>query len=238
MDVKDYGYTISSIHVSECNVVARTLLLDLDGTLVDTVPDLAAALNRLMLKRGLPVFNRGQVASMVGDGVAVLVRRAFDAHGRLPDATALEEFAADYEANVAVESAAFPNVLQALEQLSGEGWQLAVCTNKPERAARSLLQALGLSSLMCAVGGGDSFAVRKPDPGHLQATLLQAAGTAVEAIALGDHRNDVMAANALGVRCIFAGWGYGAPGMAEGSTAVAADMLEAAQIANRLLPAR
>jgi phosphoglycolate phosphatase len=218
--------------------VARSLLLDLDGTLVDTVPDLAATLNRLMHSLGLAAFSRVQVASMVGDGVAVLVARALDARGRPPDPTAVAEFSADYEANVAVESTLYPNVPQALQRLAGDGWKLAVCTNKPERAARTLLQVVGVLPLLCAVGGGDSFAVRKPDPGHLRATLLLAMGTPAEAVVLGDHRNDVLAASQAGIPCIFAGWGYGSPGMAEGSTAVARDILEAARIAERLLPAK
>jgi phosphoglycolate phosphatase len=216
--------------------VARSLLLDLDGTLVDTVPDLAAALNRLMRSRGLPDFAWPRVASMVGDGVAVLVARAFDAHGLAPDVGAVAEFAADYEAHVAVESRLYPNVLQALERLAGEGWRLAVCTNKPERAARALLQHVGLLPLLCAVGGGDSFAVRKPDPGHLLATLVLAAGVPAEAIMLGDHRNDVTAARQAGIPCIFAGWGYGLPDMAAGCSAIAHDIREAASIAERLLP--
>jgi phosphoglycolate phosphatase len=214
----------------------RSLLLDLDGTLVDTVPDLAAALNRLMRARGLPPFSRQQVAAMVGDGVAVLVARAFDARGRPPDAAAVANFAADYQANVAVESTLYPDVLRTLERLAAGGWQLAVCTNKPEQSARALLQRLGLLKLMCAVGGGDSFAVRKPDPGHLQATLRQATGIPARAVVLGDHRNDVLAATGAGIPCIFASWGYGSPDMAEGSTAVARDIGQAAQIADRLLP--
>ncbi|MEA2790589.1 MAG: phosphoglycolate phosphatase [Acetobacteraceae bacterium] len=217
--------------------MARSLLLDLDGTLVDTVPDLAAVLNRLMHARGLPEFNRNQVASMVGDGVGVLVARAFNARGQPPDSTAVAEFSADYEANIAVKSTLYPHVSQALEALARDGWRLAVCTNKPERAARALLKALGLLPLMSAVGGGDSFPVRKPDPGHLRATLLLAMGTLDQAVALGDHRNDVLAAAGAGIPCIFAGWGYGSPGMPEGCTAIANDILEAVQIANRLLPA-
>ena len=214
----------------------RSLLLDLDGTLVDTVPDLTAALNRLMRSRGLPGFARPQVAAMVGDGVAVLVARAFEAHRRRPDANAIADFAADYEAHVAVESALYPDVLETLERMAADGWQLAVCTNKPERAARTLLRHLGLLPLMRAVGGGDSFAMRKPDPGHLLATLAQAAGTPAEAILLGDHRNDVAAAKLAGIASIFAGWGYGLPEMGAGCTAIARDIVEAAAIANRLLP--
>ena len=214
----------------------RTLLLDLDGTLVDTVPDLAAALNRLMQARRLPLFNAQQVAAMVGDGVAVLVTRAFAAHDRQPDAAAITEFAADYAAHAAIESKLYPGVLPALTGLAQEGWRLAVCTNKPEQAARTLLQALQVLPLFCAVGGGDSFPVRKPDPGHLLATLAQAAGTPDATLMVGDHRNDVEAARGAGMASIFAGWGYGSPGMSEGCTAVARDMPEAAAIANRLLP--
>jgi phosphoglycolate phosphatase len=216
--------------------VARTLLLDLDGTLVDTVPDLAAALNRLMQARGLAEFSHDQVAAMVGDGVAALVARAFAARELQPDARAVGELTADYTAHVAVESRLYPQVLPVLEGLAEQGWQLAVCTNKPERSARGLLHALGLLQLICTVGGGDSFAVRKPDPRHLLDTLAQAGGQADRAVMLGDHRNDVAAARGAGIPSIFANWGYGTAGMAEGSSSIARDMAEAAAIANRLLP--
>ncbi len=218
--------------------MARTLLLDLDGTLVDTVPDLAAALNRLMRSRGLPVFGPDQVAAMVGDGVAVLVSRAFAAYDRVPDATAVEEFSADYTTHVAVESRLYPGVLPVLTGLNGAGWRLAVCTNKPEQAARALLRAVGLLPLLRAVGGGDSFPARKPDPAHLRATLERAGGAADAAVMVGDHRNDVVAATAAGMPCVFALWGYGAAEMAAGSVAVAKDMAEVAVIAERLLAGR
>jgi phosphoglycolate phosphatase len=216
--------------------VPRTLLLDLDGTLVDTVPDLAAALNRLLGTRGLPALTLEQVAAMVGDGVAVLVTRAFAAFDRQPDEAAIAAFGADYMAHVAIESRPYPGVLTTLSALAHEGWHLAVCTNKPEQAARALLDAVGLLPLLCAVGGGDSFVARKPDPAHLLGTLARANGTRSGALMLGDHRNDVAAATAAGIPSIFATWGYGSAGMAAGSTAVASDIAEAAAIANRLLP--
>jgi phosphoglycolate phosphatase len=236
MNVKGCRYDIGSIHVSECNIVARTLLLDLDGTLVDTVPDLMAALNRLMHAYDLPDFTRDQVATMVGDGVPTLVARAFAARNRQPDAMAVAELTADYTANVAVESKLYPGVLAVLTGLARDGWRLAVCTNKPETAARALLQATGLLPLLCAVGGGDSFPVRKPDPAHLLATLAQAAGKRDAALMVGDHHNDILAARGAGIPSIFARWGYGSPAMAEGSTAVALNITEAAPIAGRLLP--
>ena len=215
----------------------RVLVLDLDGTLVDTVPDLNAALNRLMASRGLAGFDFPGTAAMVGDGVARLVEKAFSAHGHVPDATAVADFSQDYAAHAAVDSRLFPGVMQTLHDLSGEGWRLAVCTNKPEGAARHLLDALGLAPLMAAVGGGDSFPTRKPDPAHLLATLAAAGGKAERAMMVGDHANDVAAAMGAGLPCIFAAWGYGPPAMAAGAVAVARDVADMAAIAQRLLPA-
>lgn len=216
--------------------MSRTLLLDLDGTLVDTVPDLAAALNRLLQARGLPNLSHHQVAGMVGDGVAVLVARAFAVHGQAADATAVAAMMEDYSAHVAVESKLYPDVLPVLGGLAQEGWQLAVCTNKPEQAARRLLQALGLLDLMAAVGAGDSFPVRKPDPRHLLETLARAGGRSDAAVMLGDHHNDVTAARGARIPAIFAAWGYGSIGATDGCANVAHDMKQAAAIANRLLP--
>jgi phosphoglycolate phosphatase len=216
--------------------MARTLLLDLDGTLVDTVPDLASALNRLMASRGLPPFSRQETASMVGDGVTVLVGRAFAARGQTPDAGAIADFSSDYGAHVAVESKPYPGVPGLLRQLVAEGWRLAVCTNKPEAAARSLLEALALMPLLCAIGGGDSFPVRKPNPAHLLATLHASRGDATSAMMVGDHANDVAAARGAGMRSIFVTWGYGPIAMAEGADAVANDLAELAFAVRRLMP--
>jgi phosphoglycolate phosphatase len=216
--------------------VARTLLLDLDGTLVDTAPDLAAALNRLMIRRGLPSFTQAETAGFVGDGVAALVRKAFARRGRQADQAAIEEFSADYVANAAVASKLYPNVLGTLRDLAGDGWRLAVCTNKPEAAARSLLAALGVLDMMVAVGAGDSFPVRKPDPAHLTATLALAGGRADQALMLGDNAHDVTAGHGAGMRVIFAAWGYAAPGMEAGADAIAPDITAVPPIARRLLP--
>jgi phosphoglycolate phosphatase len=216
--------------------MVRTLLLDLDGTLVDTVPDICSTLNRLMTARGLDTFSREQTAAMVGDGVGVLLQRAFAARGRQPDATAFDEFMADYEANIAVDSRLYPDVEPVLRGLQGEGWHLAVCTNKPERAARSLLDKVGLLPIIRAVGGGDSFPTRKPDPAHMLATLQQAQGTADQAVVLGDHRNDIRCTIGTGVVAIFAAWGYGSLDMAEGAAGIVQNIHQAAVIANQLRP--
>jgi phosphoglycolate phosphatase len=213
----------------------RTLVLDLDGTLVDSVPDLAAALNRLMAARGLARFSRAEVTGFVGDGVAALVARAFVARSQRQDAAALAEFSADYAANAARETVPFPGVRETLERLAEAGWGLAVCTNKPEAPARSLLAALRLEGLFAAIGGGDSFPMRKPDPAHLLATLQAAGGVPGRAVMVGDHHNDVLAAAGAGIPSIFAAWGYGPASAGGDATAVAASFAEVPVLAERLL---
>jgi phosphoglycolate phosphatase len=232
---KPVAILLPSNRISECNTVPRTLLLDLDGTLVHSVPDLAAALNRLMRARGLAQFTHAETALMVGDGVARLVERAFAARRLVPDAAAVAEFSADYGAHAAVETRAYPGVAAGLRSLAAEGWRLAVCTNKPEAMAHSLLAAVDLGPLFAAIGGGDSFPVRKPDPRHLLATLQAAGGQPGRAVMAGDHANDVAAARSAGLPCIFAAWGYGPAAMAEGAVAIAHDFGELVAIARRLL---
>ena len=212
-------------------------MLDLDGTLVDSVPDLAAALNRLMQARGLPGFAEAAVTRMVGDGARVLVERAFAAQGRSPDAAALGDFLADYGANAAVRTRAFPGVAETLQALADAGWRLAVCTNKPVAPARSLLAALRLDGFFAAVGGGDSFPARKPDPAHLAATLAAAGGVPARAVMAGDHHNDLLAAAELGMPAIFAAWGYGPPELGAQAAAVAQRFSDLPAIAARLLAA-
>lgn len=194
-----------------------TMLLDLDGTLVDSVPDLADALNRLLAAHGQPPLDQAAVAGFVGDGVAALVQRGFAARAIAMPSGAVEAFLADYTPRSAERTRAFPGVPEMLVALRAQGWRLAVCTNKPEAAARAVLDQLGLASLIDGLGGGDSFAVRKPDPGHLHATLARLGGDASRAVMLGDHANDVVAARAARMPVIFAGWGYGPHAMADGA---------------------
>ena len=113
---------------------------------------------------------------------------------------------------------------------------MAVCTNKSEVAARKLLRALGILGYFAAVGGGDSFGVRKPNPGHLLATLAAAGGEPARALMVGDHANDMAAARAAGIVPVFALWGYGTAEMA-GGAAPAAAISAVQRIAEALLPA-
>ena len=213
----------------------RCVVFDLDGTLVDSVPDLTAAANRMLALRGLAALSEAEVTRMVGDGARVLAERAFVARGSAADETAIEGFIADYTVHAAEKTRLFPGAAEALEQLAGSGWLLAVCTNKPEEASYLLLAALGVGRLFAAIGGGDSFPVRKPDPAHLRATLARAGGEPGQAVMVGDHRNDVAAAAGAGLPCIFAGWGYGTPDMTQGAALVARRFDEVPGMAARLL---
>ncbi len=214
-----------------------TLVLDLDGTIVDSVPDLAAALNRLMALRGLAPFSLPETARLLGDGVQRLVDRAFAARGQTADAAAIDHYVADYGRNYAVASRLYPGAAVTLHALRADGWRLAVCTNKLEQPARDLLDALGLAGVFAAIGGGDSFPVRKPDPAHLLATLRAAGGVPDRAVMAGDHANDVAAARGARVPVIFAAWGYGRPEMAAGAEAIARDFSELPRLAAALLAA-
>ena len=197
------------------------LVFDLDGTLVDSVPDLTACINRVLGMRGLPPLSAAQITGMVGDGAGVLLRRVFGVHQMLPDDRALHDFMADYTAHTTDQSVPYPGVTTMLEQLHAHGHVMAICTNKPELPARQLLQQLGLARFFTAIGGGDSFAVRKPDPGHLLGTIAAAGGNPRRAVMIGDHANDIQAAQGAGVPGVFVRWGYGKAEMAAHAAATA-----------------
>jgi phosphoglycolate phosphatase len=202
-------------------MTSRLAVFDLDGTLVDSAPDIHAALDRVMAARGLPGFTRTEVTAMIGDGARMLLDRALAARGQPYDPAALAAFLADPAAAGAIESRPFPGIPEALDQLQADGWRLAVCTNKPEVMAHALLRSLGLHGRFAAIGGGDSFATRKPDPGHLMATIAAAGGTQRGAVMIGDHRNDIAAARGAAIPCVFVGWGYGPLAMADGAPVAA-----------------
>lgn len=212
------------------------MVFDLDGTLVDALPDLTSALNRLLAARGLAALTPPEVRPMIGDGTRKLLERALAARGAAPDAAAETAFMADYTAHVAVESRPFPGVNATLARLEQAGWKFAVCTNKSTAATKALLEALDLAHWFAALGCGDSFAARKPDPAHLGGTIALAGGVPARAVMVGDHANDIAAGRALGLPTVFAAWGYGDRQMAEGATAVAERFAALATLAPTLLP--
>ncbi len=211
------------------------MVLDLDGTLVDSLPDLTAALNRLMASHGLPGFLPADVRPMIGDGATKLIARAFAARGRAEEAHDYNSFVADYTAHVAVTTQPYPQVGETLATLQEAGWRFAICTNKSTAATEALLQALGLARWFAALGCGDSFPARKPNPVHLLGTIAAAGAARENAVMAGDHANDITAATAAEIPSIFAAWGYGNAAMARGASAVAQRFTELAATAPRLL---
>ncbi len=190
----------------------RAVVFDLDGTLIDTAPDLHAALVAVLAAAGRSGVTIDDVRHMVGDGARALVERGFAATGDpLPPAAvegAVARFLGHYGAHIADLSRPFPGVDEALTTLSAAGARLGVCTNKPERLSRDLLAATGLAGRFAAVVGGDSLDVRKPDAGHLLGTLARMGAEPAGAVMVGDSANDVAAARAAGLPVVLVSFGY------------------------------
>ena len=186
------------------------LVFDLDGTLVDSLLDLHAALNEMLHEIGKPPLSQSAVRRMIGDGTPKLVERGLAAAGAPPDAdgTRLRRFLAIYEAASVARTRAYPGVPEVLRELAQSGRKLAICTNKPQRATLAVLRGLGLDGLFAAVVGGDALPVRKPDPGHLLGTLAMLGVGVDAAVMIGDGENDAAVAKAAGVPVILMRYGY------------------------------
>ncbi len=187
------------------------MLFDLDGTLVDSVPDLAAAANRLLAEFGRQPLGQEEIAAMVGDGVAKLVERVLAARhvGDAALAPAIARFTLLYEADATTLTRPYPGVPEGLAELVRAGAALAVCTNKSLQATHAVLNGLGLARFFAVVLGGDSLPTHKPDPAPLIAALDRLDVAPAQAAMVGDHRNDVLAAQGAGTAAIFARYGYG-----------------------------
>ncbi len=189
----------------------KTLVFDLDGTLIDSAPDLTTALNKLLHDYSLTSLSLNQVRRMIGDGASKLVERAFEAkNATLPQNLdrLVEKFIAHYQAALVVNTVLYPHVAQTLTTLKQVGHKLAVCTNKPYRPTVQILKHFKLMHLMDGVAGGDSFSFKKPDGRHI-AKLLENMNCLLEnTIMIGDSQNDVYAARDIGIPVIFMNYGY------------------------------
>ncbi len=187
------------------------VVFDLDGTLVDSAPDLTRALNCLLEEIGRPALPLTAVLGMIGDGVAKLVERGLAATGGPPqgqsNAALVERFRALYLDRLAVETRPYPGVRETLESLAKAGYALGVCTNKPTAATEALLAALDLGRWFAVVSGGDG-PQRKPDPAPLLALLTQLGASPARAVMVGDGINDVLAARAAGMTAVLVSYGY------------------------------
>lgn len=185
---------------------------DLDGTLVDTAPDLMGTLNALLGQEGLPPLAYETAPLLVGRGAKVMIERGFAAAGEPldePRASSLfERYIAMYLDRIADESAPFEGVLQALDALEAEGAILAVCTNKRTDLSLALLDKLDLTERFKAIVGADQAPRPKPDASHLLHTIEKAGGDPARAVMVGDSINDVLAARNAKVPMILVSFGY------------------------------
>ena len=168
---------------------ASVVVFDLDGTLVDTAPDLVASLNHAVVQAGLEPVTYHDLTHLVGHGAKAMIERTFALRGKTLSQTDLDwqmkEFVDYYHGSMPGDSIPYPGVLAAMDRLRHAGYRLAVCTNKLEMLARSLLDGLGLTARFAAITGGDTFHVRKPDAEHLLSTIRLAGGVAERSVMIG-----------------------------------------------------
>jgi phosphoglycolate phosphatase len=191
---------------------ARTVVFDLDGTLVDTAPDLINALNFVLDREGLPPVPLHSARNMIGAGARRLIERGLELEGRSADLEDITRLTSDfidyYAAHIADVSRPFEGVEGALDDLSARGYRFAVCTNKLEWLSKLLLDQLGLSSRFAAICGADTFGVSKPDPAILRQTIARAGGEVSSAIMVGDAGPDIGVARRAGIPVIGVEFGY------------------------------
>jgi len=189
-----------------------TIVFDLDGTLVDTAPDLAEATNHVLSTLGLDPVDELKIRPFVGHGALAMIDGAAKAHGRKLSETELhdlfEVFIVHYTAHIADRSVSYPHLVAALEALKVEQATLAVCTNKMELQARAVLKALKLDGYFSTVTGRDSLGAYKPDPRHLTETIALAGGRREAAIMIGDSETDIKTAKAAHVPIVAVSFGY------------------------------
>jgi phosphoglycolate phosphatase len=195
------------------NTGAAAVVWDLDGTLVDSAADIATSLNRLLMENELEPLDDARIRNMIGEGVAVLIRRGFEAHGVTPDAKRLEglveRFLVIYSEIATASTSLFPGAREVLKSLNDAGLRQAICTNKPEAITRQVLEGLGIAEYFDVVVGGDTLPRNKPDPLPLRTVLAGLDVTPEQALMVGDSAIDVLLAHATGVAVAFVTFGYG-----------------------------
>jgi phosphoglycolate phosphatase len=200
-------------------MTAPLIVFDLDGTLIDTAPDLVDTLNVVFAREGLAPVPYETARNFIGGGARAMIARSMEVEGReLPPAKLEQMFAdfiAHYGEHVADRSRPFPGLIDALDELAAGGHRFAVCTNKLERLSLLLLDALALSRRFAAICGQDTFGIQKPDPEVLRRTIHAAGGNPQRAIMIGDSGTDIRTARAAGVPVIAVDFGYSEQPVAE-----------------------
>lgn len=189
-----------------------TIAFDLDGTLVDSAPDLIGTLNVLLDQEGIAPLPLDQARPFIGQGARRMIERGFAAQGRAvapPQMDALfARFLDHYQAHSADLTRPFPGVVEALTTLKGAGAKLCICTNKLTRLSTPILEALDLARFFDAVVGPDAAPAPKPDARHLTSAIAAAGGRADRAVMVGDSAADAGSARAAGVPLVLVGFGY------------------------------
>ncbi|WP_143523915.1 HAD family hydrolase [Rhizobium rhizosphaerae] len=191
---------------------APLIVFDLDGTLIDTAHDLVDSLNHAVVQAGLEPVTYDDLTFLVGSGAKAMIERTFALRERALSeeelAFQMKEFVAHYHAHMPGVSRPYDGLIDALDRLEAEGYAFAVCTNKMEKLAKTLLSELKLDHRFKAITGGDSFDVRKPHAEHLLGTIRLAGGDPVRAVMVGDSLNDILAARNAKVPVIAVPFGY------------------------------
>src|ERR1700744_5697256 len=189
-----------------------TIAFDLDGTLVDTAPDLIATLNLILGREGLPALPYKDARMMIDGGARGMIEKALKAEGRDGAKPELDRmfgaFIDHYPAHIADRSRPFPALETTLARLAGEGHRLAVCTNKLEWLSVRLLETLQLTRYFPVICGQDTFGIQKPDPEVLRRTIGKAGGDPSRAIMVGDSGTDIRTARAAAVPVVAVDFGY------------------------------
>jgi phosphoglycolate phosphatase len=197
----------------------RLVVFDLDGTLVDTAPDLIGALNFVLEREGLPPVPLHSARNMIGAGARKLIERGLEVDGRETSPSELARLTADfidyYAEHIADASRPFDGLEPALDDLATRGYRFAVCTNKLEWLSKRLLDRLNLSARFAAICGADTFGIAKPDPAIFRQTVACAGGDVSSAIMVGDAGPDVGVARRAGVPVIGVSFGYAEVPIAE-----------------------
>jgi phosphoglycolate phosphatase len=196
----------------EPRMSAPTIVFDLDGTLVDSCPDLIGTLSWLLEREGLDPIVYDEARALIGHGIKPMVEKALKLKGRGESRDEIEavyeRYIAVYETRLTQETRPYPGLLAALDRFAADGMILAVCTNKIERLARQLLDELDMSRRFAVIAGADTYGVRKPDPAHLLRTIAAAGGDPARAVMVGDSETDIRAAQGAGIPVVAFSGGY------------------------------
>ncbi|MDI2090322.1 HAD family hydrolase [Commensalibacter oyaizuii] len=221
------------------NAHSRPLIVfDMDGTLIDSLPDIADSSRYLLQSYQLPSVNDQTVRSMIGDGIKILVERLLNHAGNttidLHEAT--QRFITYYVDHSTDYSHAFDGTIKCLEEFKKRDWLIALCTNKITSAADLILQQLQLGYYFDIIGGGDRFADKKPNACHLEGVINLLHADPAQTVMVGDHMNDILVAKHAKIAgSIYAAWGYGSSEIGKQATCTANSIIELPDLAEKII---